>query len=268
MKAANEETHRFDKIFREISPVFLSVFIEKILKLDIVKSEELKDKLQLTRQRETDTLRKVTDRKGKTFILHLQIQRANDKKMPLTMLNYWVLMNKIHGLPIRQYVLYIGADPMDMPDRLEREGLSFSYMLIAFKDLPYELFLGSDRTEVQLLAILGDLKGADPYEVTEKIVKAIDQEPVPVSEKEKRANQLRILSQLRTFESFFEKAMVKVASFFKEERDPFYKRGELKGKAEVVKNLISKLGLSNEQAADVAEVSAEFVADIRAKLAK
>ncbi len=46
------------------------------------------------------------------------------------------------------------------------------------------------------------------------------------------------------------------------------KRGELKGKEIVIENLITKLGLSNEQAADVAEVSAEFVAKIRAKLAK
>ncbi len=50
------------------------------------------------------------------------------------------------------------------------------------------------------------------------------------------------------------------------------KRGKLEGiregKAEVVENLITKLGLSDEQAADVAEVSVDFVAKIRAKLTK
>ncbi len=44
--------------------------------------------------------------------------------------------------------------------------------------------------------------------------------------------------------------------------------GELRGKEIEVENLITKLGLSDEQAADVAEVSVEFVANIRAKLAK
>ena len=40
------------------------------------------------------------------------------------------------------------------------------------------------------------------------------------------------------------------------------------GKAEVVENLLVKLGFSDEQAADIAEVSVEFVANIRASLSK
>lgn len=44
--------------------------------------------------------------------------------------------------------------------------------------------------------------------------------------------------------------------------------GKLEGKAEVVRNLIEKLGLSNEQAADVAEVTVEFVKSIRSQLSK
>ncbi|SEN32773.1 conserved hypothetical protein (putative transposase or invertase) [bacterium A37T11] len=280
MQRKLNESQRFDKIFREISPVFLSVFIEKVLKLDIVESVELKDKLQLTRQRETDTLRKVTDRKGDTYILHVEIHRANDKRMPLIMLDYWVLIYGAHELPIRQYVLYIGPESMDMSDRIEKPNLSFRFQMISFKELPYELFLESDRTEVKMLALLADLKDADPYEVTEQIVKAINEEPVEVSEKEKRTQQLRILTQLRTFESLFEKAMVKLASFFKEERDPFYIKGEERGKLEgkeegklegkeiVVENLITKLGFSNKQAADIAEVSMDFVQNIRTRLAK
>ncbi|SEM33602.1 hypothetical protein SAMN05216436_103242 [bacterium A37T11] len=44
--------------------------------------------------------------------------------------------------------------------------------------------------------------------------------------------------------------------------------GKIEGKTEVVKNLIVKLGFSNEQAADIAEVSAEFVREVRTSLAK
>jgi endonuclease III len=44
-------------------------------------------------------------------------------------------------------------------------------------------------------------------------------------------------------------------------------RGIAKGKAEVVKNLIIKLGLDDAKAADIADVSIEFVQQVRADLA-
>ncbi len=62
--------------------------------------------------------------------------------------------------------------------------------------------------------------------------------------------------------------MIKVASFFKEERDPFFKKGIEKGKLDVVENLIVKLGLSDEQTAEVAEVPLAFVQKVRAELAR
>jgi protein-disulfide isomerase-like protein with CxxC motif len=42
--------------------------------------------------------------------------------------------------------------------------------------------------------------------------------------------------------------------------------GKAEGKAEVVRNLIIKLGLDDAQAADIADVSVEFVQQVRANL--
>jgi predicted transposase YdaD len=42
--------------------------------------------------------------------------------------------------------------------------------------------------------------------------------------------------------------------------------GKVEGKLEEVRNLITKLGLSDEQAADVAGVTIEFVKQVRATL--
>jgi len=162
-------------------------------------SSELKDKLQVTRQKETDTLRKVTDSNGNTFIFHLEIQRKNETNMAVQMAHYWIMLHQVHKLPIRQYVLYIGPERMNMPDCLEMPNFSFRYTLMAFSDLPYELFIDSERTEVKMLAILGNMGDADPYDVTERIVRAIDRQPTPVGEKQKRINQLRIIAQLRKF---------------------------------------------------------------------
>lgn len=259
----------YDKLFREISPVFLSVFVEKVLGLDIVEYAELKDKLQITRQKETDTLRKVTDSEGNTFILQVEIQSKNNPNMAVQMADYWVLLHQIHGLPIKQYVLYVGQQPLSMPDRLEQPNFNFRYTLLSFSDLPYDLFIGAEQPEVKMLALLGNLKTADPFDLTEDIVKTIDQLPDPVSIKENRLMQLRILIQLRKFTPRLEVAMLKAASFFKEEKDPFYKRGQAKGiekerakaYAEKLRSAVKmkKSGFDNAMIADVLEIPIEEV---------
>ena len=270
----------YDKLFREISPVFLTMFVEKVLGLDIVEFTELKDKLQITRQKETDTLRKVKDSEGNVFILQVEIQVKNNPKMAVQMADYWILLHQIHGLPIKQYVLYVGADPLAMPDRLEDSNFNFQYTLLSFSDLSYDLFIRAEQPEVKMLALLGDLKEVNPFDLTEDIVRTIDKLPEPVSIKENRLMQLRILIQLRKFTPRLEVAMLKAASFFKEERDPFYKRGQAKGiekgiekgaeakSYNVVANLIQQLGLDDAAAAGVAEVSVDFVQKVRADLGK
>jgi predicted transposase YdaD len=80
---------------------------------------------------------------------------------------------------------------------------------------------------------------------------------------------------LRTnVEHQLEKAMQSVSTFFKEENDIFYRNGEQRGEQRgekkkahaVVKNLLTKLGVSDEKAAEIAEVSIEYVKEIRASL--
>jgi predicted transposase YdaD len=43
-------------------------------------------------------------------------------------------------------------------------------------------------------------------------------------------------------------------------------KGKAEGKAEVVANLITRLGLSNEQAAEIAGVDIDFVARVRKEM--
>ena len=272
-KNSIRESALYDKLFREISPIFLTMFAEKVLGLDVVEYAELKDKLQMTRQKETDSLRKVTDRSGNTFILQLEIQKENDPYMAERMADYYLLLHRIHRLPVRQYVLYIGEEgAVDMPDRLELPALSFHYTLMSFSDLPYELFIHAEQPEVRMLALLGNLSGADPYEVTESIVRDIDKQSTPINEKYKRLNQLRIIVQLRNFTKELEVAMLKASTFFREDRDPFYKRGQARGienkSYDVVENLIIKFGFTDEQAAEVAEVSIDFVRKVRENLSQ
>src|SRR5690606_26298781 len=150
----------------------------------IIEYTELKDKLQVTRLKETDTLRKVKDSQGNIFILQVEIQTSNNPKMAIQMADYWVLLHQIHKLSVKQYVLYVGPEPLSMPDRLEHPNFNFRYTLLSFSDLPYDLFIGAKQPEIKMLALLGDLTEADPFDLTEDIVKTIDTLPEPVSTKE------------------------------------------------------------------------------------
>jgi hypothetical protein len=64
--------------------------------------------------------------------------------------------------------------------------------------------------------------------------------------------------------------MQSVSTFFKEENDIFYRKGERvgleKARNTVIENLLTKLGFSDEKAAEIAEVSIEYVREIRASL--
>jgi predicted transposase YdaD len=79
--------------------------------------------------------------------------------------------------------------------------------------------------------------------------------------------------------------MIKVSDFFKEENDFLYRKGEIKGQetgeargeekgrkigkeqaiSAFVKNLIAEPGISDEQAARIAEVKIDYVLSLRAQ---
>ena len=62
--------------------------------------------------------------------------------------------------------------------------------------------------------------------------------------------------------------MESISTFFKEEEDYFYRKGEAKRSRTVIENLIIKLGFSDLQAAEIAEVDVQYVAKIRSELKK
>ncbi|SEM17881.1 hypothetical protein SAMN05216436_102145 [bacterium A37T11] len=267
------ESQRFDKIFRQNMPVIFQMIMEKIFGLQIVDFTDLKDKLQTTKQLEVDALRKVTDVNGKSYIVHLETQTRNDGEIVVRLLEYRSMLKRIHKLLVMQYVLYLGEEPMNMPNYIDEPNLHFEYTLIDFSTIPYEWFLQSDHPEEQILAILGNLGGKDPVQLVEQILTNIENQPT-IGEKNKYFNQLRVLNQLRSFTDTkkMEEIMLKAASFFKEERDPFYKRGEVKGEEkksyEFVTNLVLNTDFNDAKIASLAVVTVEFVQKIRASLAK
>lgn len=130
------------------------------------------------------------------------------------------------------------------------------------------------RPEQKILAVLGDFYQRKPVEVIRQIIKEIyDQKKGSLAEY-RYFNQLRILVQLRDLEEQFYKAMESIHTFFKEEKDPYFRReaikGELRAKTkltlETTKRMVLKTDLNDEAIASLIDVTIAFVKRIRKKL--
>jgi len=280
-----KQAGQYDKIIRENLEITLPVIIRDVLGLDIAESEELPDDIQHTKERKPDSLKRVTDAQGKTYILHVKFQVKDEIEMVYRMAEYSIMLMRKYKLPVKQYLIFLKDIKPAMPVMIDTDNHKYSFSLIRIADANYRLFMKADNPEVKMLAILANFGKEENYAAVKSIVDGIKVFTKSDFAESRYFKQLRIFTQLRkNLEQELEKAMITVSEFFKKENDFLYKRGEANGlekgiekgveKGEekkshaVVENLLSELGLSDEQAARIAEVSVEYVAKIRASLKK
>lgn len=220
---------KFDKVLRENMRFAMPGIMEKVLKMNIVSSEELKDKIQITRQKEVDVLKIVTDAEGDSYILHLEFESSNKPKMHFRMAEYRAMLHQIYDHPVKQYVMYMGKAALNTPSRIDLPGFKFEYTLIPFSELPYQLFLSSDKPEEQILSVLANFGGEDPTEVIRTVLEKLGKNSSGMLTDNKFYEQLRVLVQLRNLEQQTDNAMESVNTFFKKERDTLYKWGKKEG---------------------------------------
>jgi hypothetical protein len=272
-----KQTNQYDKIIKENLEVTLPVIIRDILGLDIQVSEELPDDVQHTKERKPDALKKVTDTAGNTYVLQVEFQVEDEKEMVFRMAEYNIMLMRRYQLPVKQYVIFLKDTNPLMPTSLDTEHLKFDFTLIRLAEANYKLFLRSNNPEVKMLGILANFGKQDSYGAVKSIIDGIQSITKGDFAASRYFKQMRIFVQLRSsVEQQFEKAMETVTKFFKEENDFLYRKGEAKGETKgeekkshaVVENLIMKLGFTDEQAADVAEVDIDYVKKVRAGLKK
>ena len=301
-KAANipRPANEYDKVFKENMQQALPGIIERLLGLHIVHSEDLPTDLQQTKERKPDVLRKATDAGGNTFVLHIEWQVKNDKEMVYRMAEYRIMLLRKYRLLVKQYVLFIGKGNATMQDRIIEEGFVYDYRLIALSQVDYKLFLQSKEPEEKLLSILANFGNEKEEQVLAAIIGQIRSAAGSDLMVGKYFNQLRVLAQLRNLPFKIEDMLDSISTFFKPEKDPVFKlgkeqgielgkeqgielgkeqgielgkeqgieQGEAKKGFVVVANLIEKLGLNDEQAADIAKVTFQFVKEVRESLKK
>ena len=274
----SRQVNQYDKILQENIEAALPGLIKNILHINAVKSEELPDSIQHTKERKPDLLKKITDDKGEVFILHIEFQTKDDADMPYRMAEYLVMLLRTYKIPVRQHVIYIGEGTSSMLNNLSNGKSYFHYDIVSISSIDYRIFLRSKKPEEKMFAILANFGNDNPETVVAEIASNIAKTAKGDLERERRKNQLRILAQLRTLVSDKIEIMEHVSTFFKEENDIFYKVGEKRGlekgrveadeeaKTFVVKSLLIKTDFTVAKIADIVGVTEAFVKKIKGGL--
>ncbi|PRY42891.1 hypothetical protein CLV58_10420 [Spirosoma oryzae] len=257
-----KQAGQYDKIFRENLEAIIPSLIQNVLGIETASTEELPDDVQHTKERKPDVLKRVTDVRSNTFVLQIEFQLADEPQMVYRMAEYYVMLSRKYGLPIEQFVIFLGSTKPTMPVRLMHRRMQFEFSLISFTDLDYQLFLRSERPEEVVLAVLTDFRGNDAVEVLTQIVQRINETTESDLSLKRHINQLRILTQLRNLELNLTTVMDSIASFFKEEKDFLYIRGQ----ELIINNLLMNTDFSAEKIADLTGVSVDFVRTVQRKL--
>lgn len=154
---------------------FLAADIANILlHLDVDKNsvELLQTEQQRVESRRADMVARMRKREsGEHFILHVEIQNANDATMPIRMLRYLsdILMMYAEE-PIYQYLVYIGKHRLSMPNHLPLVGFTYQYQILDMHTVDCSLLLAQDTPEALVLAILCDFKERPTQQVVNYIV--------------------------------------------------------------------------------------------------
>ena len=154
---------------------FLAADIANILlHLDVDKDsvELLPTEQQRVEARRADMVARMRKRAtGERFILHVEIQNANDATMPVRMLRYLSdILMMYPDEPIYQYLVYIGKHRLTMPDNLLRPQLTYHYQTLDMHNVDCSLMLAQDTPEALVLAILCDFKERPTQQVVNYIV--------------------------------------------------------------------------------------------------
>ncbi|MDJ1502763.1 hypothetical protein [Xanthocytophaga agilis] len=269
-----KEGNQYDKIFKENLESVTLALIEKVLQIQVVSYEKIKDDLQRTIERKPDQLLKITDQSGITFLLHLEFQLINEPRMVYRMLEYRGMLERKYELDVLQYVIFLSDQKPDMVTHLVKRDLSFKFNIAPLSSIKYELFLSSGKGDEIVFAILGDFGNTSPQQAARQIYERLRDTSTSQLELDRHLQQLRVLANLRKLTDYIETMIDSISKYIKEEDDILFKRGERKGKlegeqkgkTEAILKFLKDGILTTQQLATYFDVTEEFVEDLRKSL--
>ncbi|WP_299457304.1 hypothetical protein [uncultured Microscilla sp.] len=233
-------SNKYDKIFKEnIGEYFLS--LSKIhLGIEVASSEELKDKLQTTLEREADFLRKITTPQGEQMIVQLEFQTTDEQGMVKRMQLYFAILQQKYQLPVRQFVIYVGSKPPKMRTHLKPDEIFTGFELLDLSQIKYKQWLDSNIPEEILLAILSNFQQTDALQVLKQIISKLIKLIDSPETLQKYIRQLAILARLRNLTVETEQTLEYMGLTYDIEKDAFYQKGIKEGRQEGLKKGIKE----------------------------
>ncbi len=240
----------------------------KYLGIRIVRSEELKDKLQTTIEKETDFVRIVETDRGEKFILHLEFQSVDEEGMVYRMQEYYGLLRRKYQLPVKQFVIYLGQKPSKMPTQLAPGEVFTGFTLQSLRDYDSQTLLASDVPEEIILAVLSNFKGRKPAGVLKDILRKLKEVSREEITLRKYVRQLAILARLRNLTQETQKQVTNMGLLYDITKDYLYQQGkeEMQEKAIEIIQLLQDGTMSPEKIAELTGVSIEYVQRMAEKL--
>ena len=136
-------------------------------------------------------------------IYHFELQSYNDLTIWLRMAEYALAIYRKYGRWPVQFVIYVGAEPMRMKDRMEGPGYSFRFNLLDARTLETEPLLASPSMGDNVIAILTRLGGE--RETVRRILKRIARGARPA--RNEAVDELYTIAGLRSLETLIQEEM-------------------------------------------------------------
>ena len=260
------EGNIYDKIVKENIASIIPALMNSVLGFKVLESVVITEKLQQTKEKEADVLRIITDPSGRKFILHLEFQVDDYKKMAYRMADYWVLLKSKYKYPIRQFVIYIGNKQPTMKTVLSEDGNYFQFQLINITQLDYLRFLNSTNPEEIILAVLGDFGNEKPETALSHIIQRLEETKTDQNTLQKHFRQLRILAKLRKLDLKFDDMIQNMAKYLDVKNDYLYIKGREDEKIGFVTNLLTESDFTIDKIAKIAGVAVDFVKSVQRQL--
>lgn len=274
----------YDKILRENLDALLPFIARKLLGLDLSRTEMLKDKIQVTLEREGDYFKKVLhDNPSDDYGLHWEFQSTDEDMRGRNLLYYGLFFQK-YKIPLRQIVVYLGNETprFIQQNTLEIRGLHLNFEVIHLREVPKETFLNSDVPEEIVLAILCDFGTDRPEHVIRMILQHLMKIVGRIPRLQRYQRQLHVLSRLRKLHPISLKEIKAMPIHYDIETDELYLAGREKGREEglekgvekgvelhqhdTVVRLLRTDRFSDQEIAGFAGVKVEYVRKVRVEL--
>ncbi len=162
---AGKDTVSKDLLKRIVVDLARYLFHVEIEALEVLDTEQ-----QRVEDRRADLV--VLARAGdEEFLLHIEIQNDNDRRMPLRMLRYRTdLMLAWPGRSVRQYLVYIGKAALSMGDGVRDWRLDYDYALVDMHAVDCRVLMDQGTPDALVLAVLCDFRGREPRAVVREIL--------------------------------------------------------------------------------------------------